>query len=258
MNNRRKLIVALGAGAITTPLGLFAQQQGKVWRVGFLAASAPPAQILEVFRDSLREHGYVEGKNLAIEYRISGTNERLPEFAAELARLKVDLTVAWTSPAVLAAKQGSASIPIVFFGVSDPVGSALVASLGRPGGNVTGLSNVSTDLSGKILEMLVQMVPRISRFAVLRNGSNPSSALLLKENEAAARLLGLQLHEADVRAAADLDTAFANISKARAAGVVMLPDPLFLSERQRIADLALKHRLPAIGGGAAIVVAKAR
>jgi len=214
MISRRQAVIALGAGPLLFPFGVLAQQQGKVWRIGFLASSVPPAGILEAFRDGLRERGYVEGKNVAVEYRWpSDVNQRLSDLAAELVRLNVDLIFAWATPSTLAAKRATTKIPIVMVGVADPVGSGLVASLSRPGGNLTGVSNLSRDLSGKAVELLVQIVPQISRFAALRNVTNSSSALQLKETEAAARQLGLQMQLVDIRTAAELESAFVKMSK---------------------------------------------
>ena len=247
MNNRRKLLVVLGASVITAPLASFAQQKNKVWRVGFLASTAPPPHVRDAFRESLREHGYVEGKNISIEYRwTDDSTERLAEFAADLVREKVDVIFAWATAAAVAAKQASSTLPIVMVGIADPVGSGLVASFARPGGNVTGTSNLMPVLSSKQVEMLALIVPGKSRFAVLRNTLNLGSPATLKGAEAAARRLGRPLQVVGVRGPDELESAFEDMTKARAAGVVILPDPAFIVHRRRIANLTLKHRLPSV------------
>jgi putative ABC transport system substrate-binding protein len=246
---RRQFLATVGAGSMAIAFGTRAQAQGRVRRIGYLA-SADPATTEDVrgaFREGLREHGYVEGQNIAIEYRwTEGALERLPILAAELVRLNVDLIFAWATAAAIAAKRATSTLPIVFVSVADPVASGLVASLSRPGANVTGVSNISRDLMDKMMELLVQVVPGISRVAAVRNAPNPSSPLLLQATETAARSLGLQLHAVDVRAPEDFETAFATITAAHAMGVVVIPDPMYFSQRQRIADLALKNRLPTV------------
>jgi putative ABC transport system substrate-binding protein len=248
MNTRRKLIVALAASSVAMAFGARAQAPGKIFRIGFLTTVAPMGTPNQVgFRDGLRELGYVEGKNIAIEYRwVEGDIKRLPGLAAELVGLKVDLIFVWGTPAVAAAKQATSTIPIVFAGVGDPVGSGFVASLARPGGNITGFSNLSAGLAGKELEILSEVVPGIKRVAVLRNPGNPVSALQLKEVETAARSLGVQLQRVEFHAPEDLANAFASMSKERAAGVVMLSDPTIVGQFRRIAELAIKRRLPSI------------
>ena len=248
MNKRRKLLIAIGAGAITAPFASFAQQQGKVWRVGYLATSDPAATpMLDAFRDGLRERGYVEGKNHSIEYRwAEGSIERRPELAAELVRLKVDVIFAFGTPAVTAAKQATSTIPIVMVGVGDPVGSGLVASLARPGGNITGVTNIAGDLSAKLVELLSGAAPGIKRVAVLRNPANALAARQMKDAETAARSLGLQLQAFDARSPADFESAYAGMAKARAAGVVLLADPMFTGNARRLAELAIKSRIPSI------------
>ncbi len=248
MNKRRKLVVALGAAAFVSPLSSIAQPQTKVWRIGFLTTVAPMGTPNQVgFREGLREHGYVEGKNIAIEYRwVEGKLDRVPELAAELVRLNVDLIFAWGTPAVAAAGQATSTIPIVFAGVGDPVGSGFVASLARPGGNITGFTNLSAGLSGKHVELLSEIVPGFKRVAVLRNPGNPVSALQLKEVETAARSLGLQLQRVEFHAPEDLANAFASMRKERAAGVVMLSDPTMVGQWRRVAELATRYRIPSI------------
>lgn len=218
-------------------------------RIGYLASADPAASpdLQTAFRTGLREFGYVEGRNMQVEYRwTDGTIDRLPARAAELVRLKVDLIFAWATPAVLAAKQATTTVPIVFVGVADPVGAGIVASLARPGGNVTGVSNISRDLTSKHVELLAQIIPGITQFAVIRHSANPSSSLQLQEAQSAAQSLGLQVRVVDVASAADLDTAFATIAKERIQGVIVFPDPMMITHRKRIADGASRNRLPTI------------
>ena len=251
MMTRRKLLIALGAGALAAPLASFAQQQpAKIARIGFLSAlSRSDTDRGDGFRQGMREIGYVEGKDFIIEGRFAeGKFERLPSLAEELVRLKVDVIVAWATPAVTAAKQATSTLPIVMVSVGEPVQSGFVASLARPGGNITGMSAVTSDLSGKLVELLIEVVPRINHVAALRNPANLSSAHQLKETETAARSLGLQLQVHEVRTPEDFESAFASMTKARAMGVVVLPDPMFISQRARIADLATKSRLPTVFG----------
>jgi ABC-type uncharacterized transport system, periplasmic component len=248
MNNRRKLLVAFAATILAVPLASFAQQQGKIWRIGYLATSDPATSPqLDVFRDGLRERGYVEGKNLTIEYRwAEGSIERRPELAIELVNLKVEVIFAFGTPAVAAAKQATSTIPIVMVGVGDPVGSGLVASLARPGGNITGVSRLGAELTAKLVELLPQVVPGIKRVAVLRNPANAVAARQMIYAETAARSLGLQLQAFDVRSPADFENAYAGMAKARAAGVVVLGEPMFTGNSRRIAELAIKSRISSI------------
>lgn len=250
---RAFLLAALATGSVAIAFGARGQTQSKMFRIGYLATTAPAGTVnTEAFREGLRERGYVEGRNIAIEYRwVEGTLDRLPGLAAELVRLKVDLIFAWGSPAVAAAKQATSTIPIVFAGVGDPVGSGFIASLARPGGNITGMSNLARGLSGKLMELLAQIVPGIKRVAVLRNPGNPLSVLQLKEVETAARALGLQIQRVDFHAPEDLESAFVSMRKERAAGVVLLADPTIVGHRRRVAELAAKYRLPAIFTGSA-------
>jgi len=247
---RRQFLIATGT-LLAAALGARAQAQPKRYRIGYLASSPPSANArpLQAFGDGLREQGLVEGKNIDIESRWTEDDiAGLPKVAAELVGLKVDVIFAWTTPVVLAAKQATARIPIVMVGVADPVASGLVASLARPGGNVTGVSNISADLSGKLVEIIVQTVPGMSRLAGVRNALNPSSVQQLKETEAAVRALGLQFQLFEVRSPGDLEPTFAGMSKARVMGAVFFPDPMFISQRKKIAQLAAKHRLPTIFG----------
>jgi putative ABC transport system substrate-binding protein len=228
-----------------------AQQPTKIPRIGFLVANFPttnPARI-EAFRQGLRELGYVEGKNIVIEWRYAeGKLDRLPALAAELVRLKVDVIVTAGPAATRPAKEATGTIPIVMGFDNDPVGSAFVASLARPGGNITGLATLAPELSGKQLELLKEVVPRLSRVAVLGNSTEPGNPQLLRETELAAGVFGVQLQYVDVRGPKDIETAFRAASKGRAEAVLLLPSPVLNPYRTEIADLAVKSRLPAIYG----------
>jgi len=205
---------------------------------------------LEAFRQGLREFGYVEGQNIAIESRwTEGKDDRLPALAADLVRSKVDVIVAETGAATRAAQQATRTIPIIMSLVNDPVGSGLVASLARPGGNVTGLTIMSPDLVGKQLELLKEVVPRVSLVALLRHPDNPASAAQLREAEAAAQALGVRLQTLAARSPEEIDGAFAAMTKERAGALLVIPDALFWNLRRQIAELAVKRRLPSIRMG---------
>jgi putative ABC transport system substrate-binding protein len=229
-----------------------AQQLGKIPQIGFLHAGSMSVRLahIEAFRQGLREHGYIEGKNIAVEYRFAeGRLDRLPELAANLMGLKVDAIAAGTTAAQLAAKRATTTIPIVLVGAPDPVGSALVTSLARPGGNITGLSFLGPELTGKQLELLKETIPGASRIAVLLSGAaNPASQIARKEIEGAARALGIQLQAVEVNNAKEVDGAADTITNTRSNGIVMLTSPLFDANIKRIAELATKNRLPSIYG----------
>jgi putative tryptophan/tyrosine transport system substrate-binding protein len=225
-----------------------AQQPKKVPRIGFMIGTSPsiiPDRI-EGFRRGLRELGYVEGKNVVIEYRVAeGKVERLPNLLAELVRLKVDVIV--TGGIVNhAAKQATTTIPIVIAFDGDPVGNGLVASLARPGGNITGLSALYPELSGKQLELLKETVPRLSRVVVIGESNNPGNSEVLREMELAAKAFGVKLQSLDVRDLKDIETAFRAASKARANAVIVLAGTIVLVHRAQITTLAIKSRLPAM------------
>jgi putative tryptophan/tyrosine transport system substrate-binding protein len=224
-----------------------AQQPKKVPRIGLLgvvSASAAEGRI-EAFRQGLRDLGYVEGKDIVIEYRTAeGKLERLPALAAELVRLKVDVIVTRGPPPTRSAKEATSTIPIVMGSDIDPVGNGFVASLARPGGNITGLSALSPELSGKQLELLKEIIPKLSRVAVLGTSTIPGSAQMLRETEAAAGVFGVHLQYLDVQKPKEIETAFRAASKGRADAVLVLPNPLTLSQRTQVVDLAVKSRLP--------------
>ena len=250
MNRRDTALALLALGA--APLVSFAQQQGKVWRIGFLAASRRPdaadSHFYGAFPKRLHELGYVEGKNLIIEWRSAdGSLERFPALAAELVRLKVDVIVAPSTQAISAAHKATATIPIVMGSAGDPVGSGFVKSLAHPGANITGRSNFSVDISPKWLEMLLSVVPKLSRVAVLFNPTNSGSASTLKSIQAAAQKAKLTILPVELRAAQDAESAFSSITANKAGALVVLTDSLFTAQDRKFAELAVKHRLPTIG-----------
>ena len=239
------LVVTLALGILLAPLATDAQQAArKMPRIGYLFTGLFP---LEELRQGLHEFGYVEGQNIAIEYRSAeGHLDRLPTLAAELVRLKVDVIVAPGQAAVQAAKQATKTIPIVTMGGFDPVATGLVASLARPGGNITGTITLSAELIGKRLELLKETLPTVSRVAVLTSSANPASASWLKETDGAARSLGLQLQFLEVRVLSDFDSAFAAAIRERARALIELPSPIFHQNRKQIVDFAVQRRLPTL------------
>jgi putative ABC transport system substrate-binding protein len=243
----------MSLGLLATPLAASAQQAGKVFRIGVLY---PGAGAPELLRQSLRELGYVEGQNLAIEWRdAEGKTERFSALAAELVRLKVDVIVATVPGATFAATRATSSIPIVMVNTPDPVQLGLVASLGRPGGNVTGTTTLSTDVSIKQLELLKEAVPLVMRIALLWNPSNPWHPFAVKGVEAGARPLGVQLQTLKVRGPEEFENAFAALTRERAGAGLVLADPMMFFQRTRLFDLAAKRRLPVMyGGGRPFVV----
>jgi putative ABC transport system substrate-binding protein len=243
----RKLvgIVALAVAFAMCEAVVEAQQAKKVQRIGFLG-SGTLGQFV-AFRQGLRDLGYVDGKNITIEYpKPEGNFSRAPARAAELLRLKVDVIVTSGATDTRAAKEATTTIPIVFLQDPDPIGNGLVTSLARPGGNITGLSSLGADLSGKRLELLKEVLPKLSRVAVLGNSANAGNGIQLRETERAAGTLGLQLHYVDVLNAKDIETAFREASKERAGAVFVLGFPGPLGERTLLAQHAVKTRLPAI------------
>jgi putative ABC transport system substrate-binding protein len=237
-------VVLLALGVIAE-----AQQPKKVPRIGYLGAASPSAssERIEAFRQGLRELGYVEGKNIVIEYRYpEGKPDRLPALAAELVRLKVDVIITSGPSVTRAAKEATVTIPIVMTNDNDPVGNGFVASLARPGGNITGLSNLGRELSGKRLELLKEIVPRLSRVAVLGTSTSPGNAQNLKEMELAAGVLAVKLQYLDVLAPKDIETAFGAARKGRAEAILVLDSSVFGPQRTQIVGLAVKSRLPAI------------
>jgi putative ABC transport system substrate-binding protein len=246
---RREFITLLGGAAAAWPLAARAQQPGKLPTIGFLGASPSiDSQRVAAFVQRLRELTWIDGRNLAIEYRwAEGRNERYAENAAELVRLKVDVIVTVATPPTVAAKQATAVIPIVFAAASDPVGTGLVASLARPGGNVTGLANQISDTGGKKLELLREAVPGLRRLAIMANVGNPATVLDMAEAQAAARALGLGVTTSEIWRAEDISAAF-DALKGRVDALYVCVDPLVNTHRIRVNTLALAARLPTMHG----------
>jgi putative ABC transport system substrate-binding protein len=238
MTTRRQLLIAFGAGALAAPFASRAQQQ-RVYRIGFLGNStaALEANLVGPFREGLRDRGYVEGRNIVIEYRwAEGKYERFPDLIADLVARKVDVIVT----------AGTATIPLVMVAVGDPVSTGLVASLARPGGNSTGLTSIAPDLEGKRLELLREVVPKLSRVSFLLNPDNAFHAASEKQARAAAQVLHLDLQFVGVRADTDFDRAFDAIAKERTDALIVFADRVFLHNRVRIVDFAARNHLPAV------------
>jgi putative ABC transport system substrate-binding protein len=251
VSTRRAFLGTLAGGLLAAPLGTEAQQAAKVYRIGLLGGSPPNSpggrRAWEGFFQGMRELGYVEGQNILVEGRFYGNHtERLPALAAELVQLKVDVIVAGAAPAPEAAQRATSTIPIVMATHTDPVGSGLVASLAKPGKNVTGLSTLGPELVGKRLQLLKEAVPGISRVAVLSNPTDTTQALVLREAQVAARSLKVHLQVLEARAPSDFASAFSAMTKERAGGVMIFSSSMFFAERTRIAELAARSRLPAI------------
>jgi putative ABC transport system substrate-binding protein len=251
VTTRRAFIGTLAGGLLAAPLTAEAQPAGKIPRIGVLYSglSGASVPVLEGFRQGLRGFGYVESKSIAIEYRSDeGNPTRLPDLAAELVRLKVDVILAsGGTQTILAAKNATSTIPIIFPTVGDPVAAGIVASIARPGGNITGLTLTAPELSGKKLGLLKEVVPRTMRVAVLGQEGNAFTALDFKNLQAPASAMGLELHQVEVRSPNDFDSAFSKIAKTvRATALFLQAVSLFVDSRKQIADLAAKYRLPTI------------
>ena len=243
---RRQFLLAAGV-LLATPIRVGAQQRVKFARIGFLGAgsAADWANHLEAFRAGLRELGYVEGKNIVIEYRwADGKHERLSRMVADFAQLKVDVIVAPGAPTIQAAQQATSTIPIVMAATGDPVGAGFVASLARPGGNITGLSNAAGDVSVKYLELLHVAVPKLSRVAVLVNPDHPHHPSFLRNVQSGANTAGVTVTPLQARTANQIDVAFGAMARERAGALIVLPDPFFRAQARRIAEFAVKDRLP--------------
>ncbi len=243
---RRKFITLFGGAAVVWPLAARGQQPGKLPTIGYLGSGTPltDTQWVAAFVQRMRELGWVDGRNVAIEVRwAEGRSERFAEIAAELVRLKVDVILTHNTPPVLAAKQATSVIPIVFASAGDPVGNGIVASLARPGGNVTGLSSQTSDTAGKRLQLLREIVPGLRRLAIIGNVGNPLTVLETDEVQAAARTLGLEIVTLDIRRADDIAPAFDALTD-RADALYLCGDPLVTTNRVRINTLALGARVP--------------
>ncbi|HYU13512.1 MAG TPA: ABC transporter substrate-binding protein [Stellaceae bacterium] len=257
---RRELIAIFSAAACAAPLTALAQDSGRHARIGFLGNSTPAleAKLVEAFREGLRDLGYIEGRNISIEYRwAEGNYDRLPSLVAELVASKVEVIVTAGTPASLAVKQAGSPIPLVMLAVGDPIGTGLVASLARPGGNATGLTSISPELEGKRLELLKEVVPAVSRLAVFWNPANAYQIADEQQVQAAAAALHVPVLSLPVRTAEELDGAFAKILAERADAVLVLADRVFLHNRQRIAEFVVEHRLPAMNAYRELVEAGA-
>ena len=250
--DRRVFVTGMTGGLLVAALAAGAQPPSKVSRIGYLefGSAAPGTPHLEAFRKGLRQLGWVEGQNIAIEIRYAdGKQDRLPEFAAELVNLKVDLIFASSTPAALAAKRATMTIPIVIGFVADPVGSGLVRHLAQPGRNVTGWTHLAgLELNAKRLDILKQAIPGATRIGALWNPANPIHAPSLKEIEAAARRLKVQLHPAGVQEPEQLEGAFSAMAEARVQALTVPPDGMFLAYQARIINLAARHRIPTMYG----------
>ena len=251
MDRRRFLLTSLAA-VLATPLAGEAQQAVSPARIGFLGTSSlsdpRAARLVGAFRQGLRELGYGEGQNIAIEFRwAEGQYDRLPGLAADLVRLKVDVLVAGSQAAIQAAKHATETIPIVMV-AADPVATGFVVSLARPGGNITGLSMMSAELIGKQLELLKELVPKASRVALLGNPANPGNAQWVRHAQDAAQALGVRLQPLEARDSREIDNAFAAMTKERADAVIVLNDTMLSDYRTRIADYAVRRHLPAVSG----------
>ena len=246
---RRGLLIALGAGALAWAGAVRAQTPPTVRRVGLLSGFSPSAYAAsyQAFRLGLRDLGWIEGKNITIDYRhAEGSHDRLPDLAADLVRLEVDVIVTSATSDTIAAQKATRAIPIVMVAGGDPVANGLVQSLSRPGGNVTGLSQMLQALSGKRLELLKEMVPKLARVAVLWNPRSASAALNWRENQQPAQQLVIELISLEVRNPHELDKAFEAATSARAGALVILPDPVVSTNLERIVDFAARSRLPSI------------
>ena len=246
MNSRRKLLVALSAGALAAPLACFAQQQrSKVARIGVLESTSSSANQRELLIAGLRELGYVEGKNMIIEDRwAEGQYERLPGLAAELVQMKVDVIIAGGSPAVQAAQQATTTIPIVMVRIGDPVGSGFVASLARPGRNITGPTNILVEVASKYVELLRAAAPKLSRVTVLVNPANPIHAVFLKRVQSTEKTNNMTISPIEASTSSQIEAAFGAMTGERTGALIVLGDPFFASQARRIAELATQQRLP--------------
>jgi putative tryptophan/tyrosine transport system substrate-binding protein len=242
---RRDFITLLGGAAAVWPVTAGAQHAGKMWRIAFITQAE--TNIYEALFERLRELGYVEGQNIIIERRYAeGRAEKFQEFAAEMVRLKADLIITITTPAALAAKNATTTIPIVIPTAIDPVGTGLIASLARPGGNITGGAVLTGEMAAKRLELLKEVVPSLSRTAVLWNSANPANALAWRETQGAARALGVTLQSHEVQGPKDFEIAFARTAEERPDALFVLDDALTIQYRKEIADFAMQKRLPSV------------
>jgi putative ABC transport system substrate-binding protein len=251
---RREFVTLLGGAVVAWPVAARAQEAtSTIRRVGFLlpgvARTTAVRGLLEAFREGLKEYGWVEGQNISVDYRFAeGKEDALPGIAAALVQSWLDVIVAEGTPAIQAAKNVTQTVPIVMAVSNDPVGSGLVASLNRPGGNITGLSVLSQELGGKRLQLLTEIIPGLARVAVLSNPSNPSNTLLLEQTKAAAQSLGVEIHVAEVQGPDRFESAFAAVAAAHAGALIVLGDGMLYSQQPRIVTFAAASHLPALFG----------
>jgi putative ABC transport system substrate-binding protein len=246
----RRAFLAGAAALLTAPLAAEAQSTGKVYRIGVLSPGPATSPPIEAFRQGLRELGWVEGQNIVINYRFTeGRVDPLPTLAAELVGLKVDVIAAGPTPPAIAAKNATGTVPIVMMGAAEPVELGLIASLARPGGNVTGLSwSVNLEIIAKGLELLKETMPKIRLVAILWNPANPAQALAMRDVKRAARSVGVQLQLLEARGPNEFDAAFAAMAKQRVEALLVVPEAIFVVHGARLADLAAKNRLPSMHG----------
>ncbi len=255
---RREFIMLLAGAAAAWPLAARAQQAGKIPRVGFMGNStaALEANLVGPFRDGLRELGYQEGRNIVIEYRwAEGNYERFPALVAELLAVPVDVIVTAGTPATLAVKKATSRVPLVMIAVGDPVGTGIVPTLARPGGNITGLSSIAPDLEGKRLELLREVIPKLSHVTLFLNPLNPFHAVSVRQAFAATQALGIRLQALEVRTSGELDGAFAAIVRSKPDALLILADRVFLHNRKRMMDFATEQRLPSVNAYREVVEA---
>jgi putative ABC transport system substrate-binding protein len=254
MTNRRTFLTVLAGSLLAAPLAAEAQPAGKVWRIGLISVTHRRTE--DVFFQQLRELGYVEGQNLVVERRYSeGQAERFPEFAAALARLNVDMIIVTTTPAALAVKNATKTIPIVQPNSIDPVGAGLVASLARPGGNFTGATSQAPEVVAKRLQLLVQSIPHVSTVAVVWNAANPANARSWREARDAARVLGINVQSREVRGPSDFESVFAGMARERPDALLFIGDQLTLQHGQQTVDFATQKRIPSVFDRADLVTA---
>jgi putative ABC transport system substrate-binding protein len=249
MMDRRRFLLTSLAGVLAAPRAVEAQRAGKVYRIGFLGNSTPAleANLVGRFREGLRDLDYVEGLNVLIEYRwAEGQYERFTALIAELIALKVEVIVTAGTPASLAVKKATTSTPLVMVAVGDPVATGLVASLARPGGNITGLTSIAEEMEGKRLELLREVAPKVSHIAVLWNAGSPIQVIQEREMQAAIRVVGMKMLSLGVRTAEQIEDAFATMVRERPGALFVLADRLFLHHRTRIMDFTAQHRLPGV------------
>ena len=245
MMNRRTFVAGLGT-VLATPLGVGAQQAGTVHRIGFLRVGHPPAPWLEAFRQGLRERGYVEGQSFVIDFGLGQNAAELPEIAGQLVARKVGILIASGTPSVVPAKNATKTIPVIFVAAVDPVAAGVTASLARPGANVTGITAMHADLVSKRLGLFKELLPKVTRFALLARAASPATAQYVKQAEQAAQTLGVQLHVLSLRDPSELDSLI--LSLQRPSALIVADDAVFTAHRRQIAELALKTQVPTAYG----------